>query len=325
MKLRTEVIPEQMSGTINHGSRIIMLGSCFSDNIAGELRRRLFNVVSNPFGTLFNPASIARVSGHLATSKAFATEDLFQHNGLYHCFDCHSSLSRTDADTMLENLNRVTTDAGKFLREATDVFLTFGTAWIYELNSTGQIVANCHKLPASEFRRRKLSVAEAEREMMQAIENIRTVNPTARIYLTVSPVRHLADGAHGNNLSKSTLLLAADSVAAQTGATYFPSYEIVMDELRDYRFYDRDMCHPAPLATEYIFERFADAFFSTETKELSAECEKLTRRMAHRPMTDNREAIEKFKEQTFIIKQKLSDRYPELKPAMERFCQNIQQ
>lgn len=325
MIFRTEVKPNRNTGAISHDSTIMMLGSCFSDNMAEQLNRRLLNVLSNPFGTLFNPASIAQTLQRVSTRKHFCENDLFKSGNLYRSFECHTSLSATTIDELLKILNAQVDTAAEFLHKATDIFLTFGTAWIYELKTTGQVVANCHKLHPDMFIHRMMNINETEECINNAVSAIRIAAPNSKIWLTVSPVRHLADSAHGNNLSKATLLLAAENVAKQVGIEYFPSYEIVLDELRDYRFFNADMCHPTETAVNYLYEKFADTYFTRETIELAAKCEKLTRRMNHKQMTADTEAFELFKKETIIQQQNLLSLYPQLREAMARTYKNIQQ
>lgn len=325
MLFRTEVKPDKMMGAISHSSAIMMFGSCFSDNISEQLTRRLFNVIANPFGTLFNPASISKTVERIATRRYFNESDIFKSGNLYRTFDCHSSLSHPSAEGLLELLNNTLDSASDFLGKATDVFLTFGTAWIFELKENGNIVANCHKQHPDMFIRRMMNIGETEKMMTKTIAAIKSVAPTAKIWLTVSPVRHLADGAHGNNLSKATLLLAADSTSKQAGVNYFPSYEILLDELRDYRFFSSDMCHPSEIAVNYIYEQFAKSLFSDETAELAAKCEKLTQRMAHRPLTSDKEAFEQFRQETINQQQALLSQHPQLRDAMTRIYKNFLQ
>ena len=196
MIFRTEVKLSKHPGAITHDSAIMMLGSCFSDNMAEQLSRRLFNVKANPFGTLFNPASISQTLQRIASRKHFCENEIFKSGNLYRSYDCHSSLCEISADNMLDILNQEIDSSAEFLYKATDVFLTFGTAWIYELKETGKIVANCQKQHPDMFARRKMSIDETETQIKNAIEAIKSVNPKAKIWLTVSPVRHLAYGAH---------------------------------------------------------------------------------------------------------------------------------
>lgn len=325
MIFRTEVRTDKLAGDISHDSSILMLGSCFSDNMAEQLNRRLFNVISNPFGTLFNPASIACTIERISNHKHFELRDIFKSGNLYRTYDCHTSLSDTSAESLLETLNQQVDTAADFLHKATDVFLTFGTAWIYELKSTGQIVCNCHKQHPDLFIRRMMTIAETEAYINKSIAAIKSASLNAKIWITISPVRHLADGAHGNNLSKSTLLLAADNVSKHPDVGYFPSYEILLDELRDYRFFASDMCHPSEMAVNYIYEQFAETYFSRETKELASKCEKLTRRLEHRLMTADKKAFEQFKKETQIQQENLLSLHPQLKEVMTRTYKNISQ
>lgn len=323
MLFRTEVKPDKMTGAISHDSRIMMLGSCFSDNMAAQLQKRLFNVLANPFGTLFNPASIAQTLQRLESGSPFTADDIFQSGSLYRSFDCHSSLCRRSENEMLKTLNTVMEESSGFLHRSTDVFLTFGTAWIFEFCETGKIVANCHKLHPDLFCRRMMDVDETESYIRKSIRAIRTASPDARIYLTVSPVRHLADGAHGNSLSKATLLLAADRIAGAGEAVYFPSYEMLMDDLRDYRFYASDMCHPSETAVEYIYERLAETFFSPQTIQAASQCEKLSRRLGHRHMSADQEAIRAFNESTAQLRDSLLNQYPVINEALSRAEKHI--
>lgn len=314
-----------MTGVINHDSRIMMLGSCFSDNIASQLGKRLFNVCSNPFGTLFNPASIARTLQRIATEKTFTADDIFQSGSLFRCYDCHTSLCRASENEMICTLNSTLKEAHRYLSNASDIFLTFGTAWIFELRDSGQIVANCHKQRPETFTRRMMDVDETGTHIKESIESIRAIAPDANVYLTVSPVRHLADGAHDNSLSKATLLLAADRVASEGNAIYFPSYEMLIDDLRDYRFYASDLCHPSEFAVDYIYERFSETFFTLQTIQEASQCEKLFKRLNHRFLTSDDEAIEAFNKSTLQLRDSLLQQYPEIKEALSRAEKNIHQ
>lgn len=325
MLFRTEVKPAPMTGAISHDSRIMMFGSCFSDNIASQLKKRLFNVCSNPFGTMFNPASIARTLQRIATEKPFTADDIFQSGSLFRCYDCHSSFCRASENEMLCTLNSSLEESYGYLSRASDIFLTFGTAWIFELRDTGQIVANCHKQRPETFTRRMMDVDETESCIKESIESIRAIAPAANVYLTVSPVRHLADGAHGNSLSKATLLLAADRVASSGNAIYFPSYEMLIDDLRDYRFYAPDLCHPSEFAVDYIYERFSETFFTLQTIQEASQCEKLFKRLSHRFLTSDAEAIEAFNKSTLQLRDSLLQQYPEINEALSRAEKNIQQ
>lgn len=318
MVFRTIVATPHDEGLITHRSRILMLGSCFTDNIGSRLRNQLFRVSANPLGSLYNPASICTTVHRIASGRMFTERDLFCHGSLYHCFDCHSSLSATNPADMLQRLNQIVTEENKRLAETDIVILTFGTAWVYTSASTGSIVANCHKLPAYEFTRHRMDTNECVRNITETILAIRQISPDAHILITVSPVRHLADGAHANQLSKATLLLAIDRITDHIRNTsYFPAYELLMDDLRDYRFYATDMCHPSETAVDYIYERFAESYFNGETRALAARCGKISRRMAHRQLTADDAAMDNFRHETHSLINQLLAEAPFLAEAID--------
>ncbi|MEF2642887.1 MAG: GSCFA domain-containing protein [Paramuribaculum sp.] len=307
---------------ISHRSVILALGSCFAENIGSRLRDRLFNISVNPTGTLYNPASIRQCVERIADGRHFEPRDIFQHDGLWHCFECHSRLSETDGRHMLDTLNGIIDAAHRRLKCTDTILLTFGTAWVYETTADAAIVANCHKLPALRFTRRRLSISECVSHIEAAIRTIRLVAPDAKILLTVSPVRHIADGLHGNQLSKSTLLLAVDQVVKSSDHTdYFPSYELLIDDLRDYRFCAADMMHPSETASDYVFERFASAFFSAATLALAARCAKITRRLRHRQLTADDSAMQRFQDETSLQLDKLLAEAPYLAEAIDNITQ----
>ena len=258
----------------------LVLGSCFAAHIGGWLREGKLPVCVNPFGVLYNPASIAQGLGRLVSGEPFSGDDLFEYNGLWYSFAHHGDFSGPDKEDVLAGINRVLADGATALKEADYLMLTLGTAWVYERQ--GSVVANCHKLPAREFVRRRLSVAEMVELLAEQIERW----PEKQVLLTVSPVIHRGDGLVENQLSKASLIVAAYELAARFPGRvhYFPAYEIVTGELRDYRFYAEDMCHPSPLAVEYVRERFAASLLAPEAVELIAAAGELKRAAAHRPL-----------------------------------------
>lgn len=275
MKFRTEltVAPGHQ---ITHSDSILTLGSCFSTEIGDRLRHDGFNAVTNPTGTLYNPLSIARTIEVLEQHKLYTEEDIFLNQGLWRSFDHHSSLADADPIKALEKINSAIERGTKALSEATQIFVTFGTAWVYEHRATGSTVCNCHKLPAAEFTRRRLTVDEITECWRPIIDRY----PSKHFVFTVSPIRHTADGLHGNQLSKATLLLAIEEL----GADYFPAYEALVDDLRDYRFYAADMKHPSPVAADYVYDLLAASRFSPETMKLAAERAAVSRAALHRPL-----------------------------------------
>ncbi|MBR1630870.1 MAG: GSCFA domain-containing protein [Paludibacteraceae bacterium] len=264
---------------IDHTQGILSVGSCFADNIALRMRDGGFNVYSNPFGTLYNPASINTCIQWMNSADLFSEDMLVQQDGLWHSMLHHGSFSNPERGICLDNINRALEATRRFMHDAHWVIITLGTAWVYELD--GKIVGNCHKIPANRFDRRRLTVDEVTALLEQTIQQL----GQKHILLTVSPIRHKGDGMHENQLSKATLLLAVDSVVKlHPSCCYFPSYEIMMDELRDYRFTAADMIHPTDTAVDYIWQRFQDTFFTPQTREYAAQQHRLSLRQAHRPL-----------------------------------------
>lgn len=319
MEFRTRVMPLPHIGLINHHREIVMIGSCFSDNIGSRLRQAGFDVNINPFGTLYNPASIANGIDDIITCRTFTHNDLIQVNGdnRWHSFSHHSSFSSIDADAMLENINRRLKDAHKVLSNASTLIVTFGTAWVYRHASTHKVVANCHKLPSSTFERRLMSIDEIVTLWQGVIMRLRQINPLITVIFTVSPIRHLRDGVHENQLSKSTLHLSISQLMQDDEKLiYFPAYEIMNDDLRDYRFYASDMTHPSEVAVDYIYDLFGKSFFDDTTAKVAIECCRLTRRLSHRPMSDDQKAVNRFVTSTQELKDRLLQRYPFLESAI---------
>jgi len=310
MKFRTEVIIENAGFEVNHQSNILFLGSCFAENIGTMLEKSRFKTDINPFGILYNPLSIAQSIDFLFTNKQFSINDLVNHEGVWHSFSHHSRFSGLNAEEVLETMNKRMQVSADFLRKTDYLFITLGTAWVYFLKQTGKVVSNCHKLHNNIFTRELTSVEKIVNELSKQLEQLLILNKKLRIIFTVSPVRHWKDGALGNQLSKATLLLAINALQKQfSRVSYFPAYEIVMDDLRDYRFYADDLLHPNSQAIEYIYEKFASCYFSKETNELNAEIQAVERAKAHRPFnptTQNHQTfLDKLNKRIEILDQKL--------------------
>ncbi|MBR1792067.1 MAG: GSCFA domain-containing protein [Bacteroidales bacterium] len=284
LQLQTPVVVPRADFSLSHDDSILLVGSCFTDHMGERLQRAGFHTLTNPFGVLYNPCSIAACLTRCFEATPVTSDDLVFHDGLWHSWLHHGSFSSVDKEQCLALCNKSMTDAHDFLRSCSTVIVTLGTAYVYYLknqDSKGRVVANCHRLPADRFVRRLLSVEEC----VSALLSLPLQGK--RVIFTVSPIRHLADGAHGNQLSKSTLLLALEQYAQQVEATYFPAYEIVLDELRDYRFYERDMVHPSPLAIDIVWQRFQSCFFSSVTQNACHQYEKQFRQQQHRPIARN--------------------------------------
>lgn len=281
MKLQTPVADEKCRVGISYDDKIMMLGSCFSDNIGKRLSELGFDVCVNPFGTLYNPASIASAVSRLVNGEHFTEKDCVEIGAGCErvcSFSHHTSFSGTDAKEFLTKANDALDTASRFFRECNKVIITLGTSWCFRHVNTGKIVSNCLKHPAVEFQRERLEVQEIATLLKDIIET--GCGKRKEYIFTVSPIRHFKDGAHGNQLSKAGLLLGIDSVIGDR-AEYFPAYEIVMDELRDYRFYAEDMCHPTSQTTEYILERFLGWALPADEKQVLEENIRRFRRSCH--------------------------------------------
>lgn len=311
MKFRTEVDIPSYGFKISHADKIFLTGSCFVENIGNKLDRYLFDICLNPFGIVYNPASIVSQLETVLSGKIYTEKDLQKHNELFFSFDHHGDFSDVSAQKSLEKINTRLEKAGQYLKSADYFFFTFGTAWIYRHNQTGKIVANCHKLPASEFTRERLSPEEITSSFTNIISQIKQINPTTKFIFTVSPVRHWKDGAIENNLSKSILTVAIHEIIKNAKDTfYFPSFEIVYDELRDYRFYARDMIHLNDTAVDFIWEKFTDAFFDDATLKLVNRIEKIRKDLEHRPLFPGTESHNKFIAATQRKIKKLKNEFP---------------
>ena len=290
---------------IDYTSRLAFFGSCFADNISAQFAERKFNVLANPFGTVYNPVSLASQIKAIADGKIFGEEDVFQDtrcDGLWHCWDAHSSLSGATKEECIGKLNAATTRARDFLQKASVIFITLGTAFVYYLKDSGKPVSNCHRQDPNLFTRRMISVDEATDAIQRIVAQLRDMNRDAHIVFTVSPLRHMSDGAHNNTLSKATLQLVinkeiATSPLASRNDTvdYFPSYEIVMDELRDYRFYSDDMIHLSKTTEEYIFERMVETYCDNATRENITKVEKFLKMANHRIQDECSPATQELK------------------------------
>lgn len=318
MKFQTTVDSDGCGLTIGHADGIMTLGSCFAEDVAERLQRSMLQVCINPFGTLYNPASIAAALSRLMAEQPYTASELVAHDGLWHSMDHHSRFSSVDPDKALSRINEAYCDGCQRLKSVRHLIVTFGTAYVFE--QQGRVVANCHKMPAAQFTRRQLTVDEIVALWTPFVDRLKSYNPTLDITFTVSPVRHLADGAHGNQLSKATLLLAVERIMAAHADVchYFPSYEIVLDELRDYRFFAADMAHPSDVAVDYVAERFRQSCLTAEAQQLAARCEKLNARLHHRPLTDNAAAAARFREATAKAAEALAKEHPHLQPIIDK-------
>lgn len=295
LQLQTLVDIPKPNFQVDYSSKLLLLGSCFSSNIGSRLERLKFNAVTNPFGVLYNPASISQSIDNLLNRDSFTEKEISFHNELYFSYYHHTSFSKVEKEGFLNAVNESFQVAKTHLLRTDVLFITLGTAWAYRLKSSKQIVANCHKIPAREFDRIFLTTEEITKLISQQLKQLLKLRPELKTVLTVSPIRHWKDGAIENTRSKSSLILAIKALEKLFPSIYyFPVYEIFMDELRDYRFYENDMLHPSGFAIDYIWQKFQKTFFGTNTIKLSEQVEKIKKSFEHRPVNTETESFKKF-------------------------------
>jgi len=321
---RTEVVIEPSKWKIDYESPAIFMGSCFSDHIGGMLSRYKFPVLLNPFGVLYNPISISTALNMVLDQHEIRNEELIKHNHLWHSFYFHGSFSDISPAKTIEKCNYSIRNAHSFLKNAKFLFITFGTAWVFRHKETREIVSNCHKIPATDFERFRLSIDEIRDEWISLLTKIHIINPNLKIIFTVSPIRHFKDGAHENQISKSTLLLAIDDIIKdypiqQIG--YFPSYELINDELRDYRFYDSDMVHISETGIRFIFDKFKSTYFSDSANSCFDHVQSIIQAKEHRILNNDINAVRKFSQSTIskIEKIKTTNPYINFQDEIEHF------
>ena len=297
---------------------MMLMGSCFAENIGQKMKQARLNVVVNPFGILFNPESIAIAIEQALAGSPVTDTDVFQHNGLWSGFGFHGSFSSTDKVEALRKMNSGVNEAHNQTKGLTRLILTFGTAYIYRNVADGRVVANCHKLPAANFVREMLTVEQMASRYSALIERLTSLNPDLQIVFTVSPVRHLRDGAHQNQLSKATLLLAVNQLVEwHTNAHYFPSYELLLDDLRDYRFYDTDMCHPSAMAVDYIWQAMRDNCISQSDNALIDSVMRFVTAANHRPLNPDTDEFRQFVRNQSEAVAEFTAKHPEIDLSAE--------
>ncbi|MFV0289273.1 MAG: GSCFA domain-containing protein [Mangrovibacterium sp.] len=280
---------------IDFNSKLMFVGSCFAENIGSKFKQMKFSSVINPYGVVYNPLSLATGIDRIILKKEVRESDLFLQNGLYKSFDFHSQYSYASAEESLEAMNNSIANAHEQLKSAHKLFITFGTSWVYQLVETGAIVTNCHKHNSNIFLRKRLTVSKIVSIWNELLIKLTEFNPKLKIIFTVSPIRHWKDGAHGNQLSKSVLLLAIDELLQSNAhCHYFPAYEIVMDELRDYRFYADDMLHLSEVAIAHIWEKVQREFIADCCYEEIRKIIKLNNALHHRPLNTDSSELQKF-------------------------------
>lgn len=310
MKLTSDVAVNFIPPGITHHDKIYLIGSCFTEHIASKLHEAGFSVKNNAHGIIYNPVSIRQCFVDMMENKAYTPEHLFFHQGLWHSFSHHGSFSGTDATAVCERINKNINEHREFLQQAKHIFITLGTSWLYRKKSTSQVVANCHKVPGYEFKKILMNVEEETKHWLELIQKLQQFSPPITIHFTISPVKHLQDGYFENNLSKGMLHLLIYNIMQQNQSIqYFPSFEIMQDELRDYRFYDRDLAHPNALAIDMIWEKFKSAYFSIPTQSICEDVLKIRKMMLHRILHSSKESENFLKMREKILKQFI-EKYP---------------
>ena len=272
---------------IRENSEIFLMGSCFTEHIGTKLNNAGFKTFVNPFGILFNPVSITNAIKRIVNKQVYSIGELIKNQeGRYCSFDHHGFFSNIDKDKTIDEINVALLEAHENLKKTECIIITLGSAWIYRHIGLNKLVANCHKLPNTEFEKQLLSVDKLVDSIKEAIVHIRTINPNSKIIFTISPVKHLRDGIVENQQSKASLIMALGEClkAKDENLYYFPAYEIVTDELRDYRFFEADHCHPNQLAIDYVWERFTETCFSPKAIEKALDAEKLNKALAHKTL-----------------------------------------
>lgn len=292
MQFRTTVKIESLKQKIGHNDSILSLGSCFANNIASRLAAAKFQITASPSGVLFNPESIASAIERYSRAAAPTAEELREGDEGWYSFDFHSSLSHSEREVALAQMQQAVEQGAEALAKAKVVIVTFGTAWVYRLKENGRVVANCHKQHQSLFSREMLSIEEIVERYAPLMEGVLAGK---KVIMTVSPIRHLSDGLEANSLSKAILRVAIDKLAERyDNVHYFPSFELLNDDLRDYRFYADDMTHPSAVAIDYIWERFEEYAFSAATTDIIKRLRKIADAVAHRPLNADTEAHRNF-------------------------------
>lgn len=296
---RTEILVSHSEQKITHKDPIFTIGSCFSDCMGSKLRDFKFQALANPFGTVYNPISIVKLLEYIIRNQTPEEQTYLENQGLYANYDFHSSFSAVEKETVSDRIKLSLKQSGYFLKDAKWLIVTLGTSWVYERLDTGDIVSNCHKLPARLFNRRLLTQDQIIAPLEPQLAKLKALNPQLEVILTVSPVRHLKDTLPQNNVSKSILRLVCERLINENAYMhYFPSFEIMMDDLRDYRFYKSDMIHPNQDAEDYIWGKFSDAFFDQTTLEINKEWAKIRAALNHRPFNPSSSQHQQFIKQT---------------------------
>lgn len=314
MDLQTKIkFSKQTHNLINYKSNVLLIGSCFSEHIGNQFSYFKFTTSQNPFGILFHPKAIEKFITNSINQKVYDENDVFFQHDRWHCFDAHSKLSSPNKEELLSNLNRAISTTQKTLKQASHLVITLGTSWVYRFLEADSIVANCHKIPQKKFTKEILTVDEISESIEAIISLVKSINPSIHFIFTISPVRHLKDGFIENNQSKSHLIAAVHDVLDPIkNSHYFPSYEIVMDELRDYRFYSEDMIHPNKTAINYVWDKFSNNWIDDNAFDTMQKIDSIQKRKLHKPFNENSPAHLSFLEKLNSDIKLLQNNFPNL-------------
>ncbi|MDR2498751.1 MAG: GSCFA domain-containing protein [Tannerellaceae bacterium] len=312
MQFTTPVYIPQSAFGLGYRDRLLLMGSCFAVEIGQRMAAGGLDALINPFGILYNPLSIAIALRRLMHPKPYVAADLFYHNEQFHSFDHHGGFSRHDLPEALAFVNSKLSEGAERLSLASYIVVSWGNTALFRCADDDRVAGNCHKLPARHFRRERLGVEDIVSCWRALVKDLKEMKPDARLILTVSPVRYLGDGARQNSLSKSAMLIAAEELEREFGEhiSYFPAYELMIDELRDYRFYAPDMLHPSSQAVDYIWERFRQTFFAAPDHQLFAAWEEIQKALRHVPTRPDSAEYRQFVEKTLEKVEEISRKFP---------------
>ncbi len=313
MELTTTVPLPHYPFHINHSHRLITMGSCFTENIGKRFLENKFQTLINPFGQQYNPASICNGLNRIFEQRKFSDEDVIEQDEMFHSWQHHSDFSKADKNELLQSINQSLTQHYQWFQQSDYLMLTFGTSHVFEWKQNGKIVSNCHKISGGEFNFRFLSAIEIEQQLHQTLNAFKEINPTAKILLTISPVRYMAFGFFENNLSKANLFVAVNNLLQKRNDSfYFPAFEIVIDELRDYRFFTEDMVHPNRLATQIVWQKLCNSLMQKDTLLLMNDIVKVLAAVHHKPRNANSQAHKKFIATTISKIEIIQQQHPEI-------------
>lgn len=313
MQFHLNYTPEPLQTKMNHSDSFLMIGSCFSEHIGNNMQKLKFNIHSNPFGIVFNPLSIAFQLNRICNKNYFTENDVFEKDNNWYSFEAHSFVSAKSKNELIKKLNETIDDWHNSLKNTKCLFITLGSAFAYYHIEKQQIVSNCHKFPGNVFTKKLLQLSDILSVYKDLMDSIFSINPNIQIIYTVSPVKHLRDGVVENNLSKAILLQTVHQLISEyKNCSYFPAFELVNDDLRDYRFYEKDLAHPNNLAIEYVWNKFIDCCFDENTKQINLKIEQINKAFQHKIFNHNTQLVIDFKKDFYNKCQALKTQYPYL-------------